>query len=159
DVNGANSKQTITVDVQAVTDPVGLQVKEGDTQTGVIVGITPDAEGKNKTADITFDEDTSFNLTNILAPAAFKDLDGSETRYLGLKGLPNGTTVTVDGVDYVIGQAGTPTVDFGGTTGVVPVITIAGTATGLPNITITPPKDFSGDLTGIKVILGAQDSD
>ncbi|NLU13395.1 MAG: cadherin-like domain-containing protein, partial [Gammaproteobacteria bacterium] len=155
DVNGANSKQTITVDVQAVTDEVVLNVKEDTTQNGVTVVIS-DA---NKTADITFDEDTSFNLTNILAPAAFKDLDGSETRYLGLKGLSNGTTVTVDGVDYVIGQAGTPTVDFGGATGVVPAITIAGTVTGLPSITITPPKDFSGDLTGIKVVLGAQDSD
>lgn len=155
DVNGANSKQTITVDVQAVTDEVVLNVKEDTTQNGVTVVIS----NANKTADITFDEDTSFNLTNILAPEAFKDLDGSEMRYLGLKGLPNGTTVTVDGVDYVIGQAGTPTVDFGGATGVVPAITIAGTATGLPNITITPPKDFSGDLTGIKVILGALDSD
>ena len=154
-VNGANSKQTITVDVQAVTDDVVLNVKEDTTQNGVTVVIS----NANKTADITFDEDTPFNLTNILAPEAFKDLDGSETRYLGLKGLPNGTTVTVGGGDYVIGQAGTPTVNFGGTTGVVPAITIAGTATGLPNITITPPKDFSGDLTGIKVILGALDSD
>lgn len=155
DVNGANSKQTITVDVHAVTDLVGLKVKEGDAQTDVTVVIS----NAGKTADITFNEDTSFNLTNILAPAAFKDLDGSETRYLGLKGLPNGTTVTVDGVDYVIGQAGTPTVNFGGATGVVPAITIAGTETGLPSITITPPKDFSGDLTGIKVVLGALDSD
>ena len=154
-IDPANSTQTITVDVHAVTDDVGLKVKEGDAQADVTVVIS----NADKTADITFNEDTSFNLTNILAPDTFKDTDGSETRYLGLKGLPDGTIVNVAGVDYVIGQASTPTVNFGGSVGEIPTITIVGTETGLPNITITPPKDFSGDLTGVKVVLGAKDSD
>ncbi len=149
DVNGANSKQTITVDVHAVTDPVGLQVKEGDAQTGVTVSITQDAEGKNKTADITFNEDTSFNLTNILEPAAFKDLDGSETRSLTVEGLPVGTVINVGGTPYTIDSTGTATLEIAGD--------VAHDA--LPQITVTPPKDFSGDLTDIKVILGAKDSD
>ncbi|MCK0163921.1 DUF5801 repeats-in-toxin domain-containing protein [Marinobacter sp. S6332] len=152
--NGAESTQTITVDVHAVTDDVGLKVQDDDTQAGVTVVIS-DAD---KTADITFDEDTSFNLTNILAPEAFKDTDGSETRYLGLKGLPDGTTVTVGGDDYVIG-GNAPTVNFGGTIGEIPALTLAGTETNLPDITITPPKDLSGDLPAFEVILGALDSD
>lgn len=153
--NGAESTQTITVDVHAVTDDIALKIKEDDTQAGVSVVIS----NADKTADITFAEDTSFNLTSILAPDAFKDIDGSETRYLGLKGLPNGTTVTVGGVDYVIGQESTPTVDFGGAIGVVPALTLAGTETSLPNIVIMPPKDLSGDLDDVEVILAAQDSD
>ena len=155
----ATSEQTITVDVQAVTDAVGLKVKADTTQDNVTVVISADGADEDKIADITFNEDTSFNLTNILAPDTFKDTDGSETRYLGLKGLPDGTIVNVAGVDYMIGQASTPTVNFGGSIGEIPTITIVGTETGLPNITITPPKDFSGDLTGVKVILGAKDSD
>ena len=153
--NGVESTQTITVDVHAVTDRVALKVQADNTQTDVEVVISGDA----KTADITFDEDTSFNLTNILAPGVFKDLDGSETRYLGFKDLPNGTTVTVVGVHYVIGQASTPTVDFGGTIGEIPALTLAGKVTDLPQITITPPKDLSGDLPDFEVILGARDSD
>lgn len=113
--------------------------------------------GSDKVADITFNEDTSFNLTNILNPDAFKDLDGSETRYLGIDGLPNGTIIKVGGTSYEVGKLSMPTVELNGK--FIPAVTILGTETGLPVITITPPKDFSGDLNGIKVVLAAKDSD
>lgn len=154
DVDGAKAEQIVTVDVQAVTDDVELKVKEGDTpQAGVEVVIL----NGGKTADLTFDEDTTFNLTEILAPKAFKDTDGSETRYLGFDGLPVGTVVTVDGTEYTIGDASVPTYELNGKQ--VPAIKMPGTQTDLPIVTIKPPKDFSGDLNGIKVILAAQDSD
>ncbi|WP_221627178.1 immunoglobulin-like domain-containing protein [Halopseudomonas xiamenensis] len=149
--NGAESSQTITVDVQAVTDEVALELKADPSQPDIVI-----APG-NKSADITMSEDTSFDLTAILIPDAFKDTDGSETRYLGFDGLPVGTIVTVDGTEYTIGAPGIPTQDFG--SGPVPVIVMPGTQTSLPQVSIRPPQDFSGDLENIKVILGARDSD
>ncbi|MFA7552632.1 MAG: DUF5801 repeats-in-toxin domain-containing protein [Spongiibacteraceae bacterium] len=154
-VASANSTQAIVVDVEAITDDIAIKVQEDTTQDGVTVVVS----NSDKTADITFDEDTSFNLTNILNPDGFKDTDGSETRFIGLKGLPDDTLVTVGETEYLIGQSGMPTVNFGGVIGDIPALMIAGTETGLPNITITPPADFSGDLTDIEVILGAIDSD
>ena len=142
-IASANNTQTITVDVHAVTDDVGLKVKEGDAQDDVTVVIS----NADKTADITFNEDTSFNLTNILNPAAFKDLDGSETRYLTVEGLPVGTVITVGTDEYTVNATD------------VPMLTLPGAQETLPVITITPPKDFSGDLKDIKVTLGALDSD
>ncbi|MFD1007728.1 immunoglobulin-like domain-containing protein [Oceanisphaera ostreae] len=157
-VPGANSSQTITVDVQAITDDIVLKVQQGVAQTDVVVAIP----GTDKVADITFNEDTSFNLTSILAPDAFKDLDGSETRYLGLTGLPEGTIIAVDGNTFTVGtsslgfpQAPNITIDGNSYVG----MSIPGTQGALPNITITPPKDFSGDLSNINVILGALDAD
>jgi T1SS-143 domain-containing protein len=157
-VPGANSSQTITVDVQAVTDDIGLKVQQGVVQTDVTVVIS----GTDKIADITFNEDTSFNLTSILNPAVFKDLDGSETRYLGLTGLPEGTIITVDDNTFTVGTSSlgfpqAPTIKIDGVD--VVGMSIPGTEVALPNITITPPKDFSGDLTNINVILGALDAD
>src|SRR5690606_15042185 len=95
--------------------------------------------------------------TAILNPDAFKDTDGSETRYLGFEGLPDGTIVTVDGTAYTIGSTGIPTYELDGRR--VPAIEMPGGQTSLPDVTSQPPQDFSGDLTGIKVILAAQDSD
>src|SRR5690554_1529397 len=149
--NGAESTQTITVDVLAVTDEVALELQEDASQPDIVVS------ADNKTADITLNEDTSFNLTAILKPDAFKDTDGSETHYLGFEGLPEGTIVTVGGTAYTIGSSGIPTQVVDGRT--VPVIEMPGTQTALPVVSIQPPKDFSGDLTGIEVILGAKDKD
>lgn len=159
DVNGAQSTQTITVDVHAVTDAVGLKVQQGAAQPDVSVVIS----GSDKVADVTFNEDNSFNLTSILNPYAFVDTDGSETRYLGIDGLPDGTVVNVDGSNFTIGAGSITTFDFGDGNGAVPAIEIAGTQTALPVITITPPADFSGDISGdinsLTVTLGARDSD
>ncbi len=151
--NGVESTQTITVDVLAVTDEVVLKVHDKPEQSDVVFEVSDD----NKTVDITLNEDTSFNLTAILNPDAFKDTDGSETRYLGFDGLPDGTIVTVGSTAYTIGSSGIPTQVVDGRS--VPVIEMPGTQTALPVVSIQPPKDFSGDLTGIKVILAARDSD
>ncbi|WP_100639511.1 immunoglobulin-like domain-containing protein [Marinobacter salexigens] len=143
-VNGATSTQTVDVILKAVTDPIELKV---DTDK--------DAHSYE------MDEDTTFNLKDELTvnyPDNYVDgrqgdgvvggdLDGSETRWFEITGLPkdtvvNGTTVT--GPSHVI------SIEAPG---------LSTTDNGLPDINITPPKDFSGDMAGITVTLKAQDKD
>ncbi|WP_417500714.1 DUF5801 repeats-in-toxin domain-containing protein [Marinobacter sp.] len=143
-VNGATSTQTIDVIVKAVTDPIELKV---------------DTDKDAHTYEM--DEDTTFNLKDKLTvnypdnyvdgrlgdDVAGGDLDGSETRWFEITGLPkdtvvNGTTVTGPSHVISIEAPGLSTSD-----------------NGLPDINITPPKDFSGDLKDITVTLKAQDKD
>ncbi len=123
-VAGATSTTTVAVDVRAVTDAVDLKINGGDADY-----------------DATINEDTSFDLGALLS-ATFSDLDGSETRFIDLAGLPTGSVV--NGV----------TVGVGGTASVQ----LVGNNT-LPAISLTPPPDFSGDIGGITVTLRALDSD
>jgi T1SS-143 domain-containing protein len=161
--NGAESTQTIIVDVGAVTDEVELSFKDsgeititgdGDSLDG-IKRIETDMSGLPGSGDLAVwvNEDQSFNLSELLN-AAFEDLDGSESRWLTLNGLAEGTTVEVGGQTYTANPAGELTIsasslgDFGN-----------GESTTLPTITVTPPQDFSGDMTGITITLHGQDSD
>jgi large repetitive protein len=123
-VAGATSTTTVAVDVRAVTDPVDLKIN-----------------GSDVSHDATIDEDTSFDLGALLS-ATFSDLDGSETRFIDLAGLPAGSLV--NGV--TVGAGGTASVQ------------LVGNNT-LPSISLTPPPDFSGDIGGITVTLRALDID
>ena len=129
DVNGANSKQTITVDVQAVTDEPKLELKN---------------------TSHTFEEDTVLDLTDDLVEG-FTDIDGSESFWYEVEGLAPGTVVTINGQSYTADSAGK--IDSS-----AHKITVDA-ADKNPVFTIKPPKDFSGDMKGVKITLKVQDSD
>ena len=131
----APANATVNIDVQAVTDPVSL------TYTGA--------------ASITIDEDTSLNLTASLNEIFGDKLDGSETFTYELTGLPEGTILSIKSSNNDIKTDIATTFDASG-------ITYQASATFIgvgPTITLTPPKDFSGDITNITITLTAVDSD
>ncbi|WP_144822183.1 immunoglobulin-like domain-containing protein [Marinobacter piscensis] len=148
-VNGATSTQTIDVKVQAVTDPIELKI-----------------ETDQDSHSYEMDEDTAFNLNDKLTVnypddyvndhddrvnndgdgVAGGDIDGSETRWFEITGLPEGTKV--NGVEVTPGEAFR-----------IEAPNLSTSADGLPDINIAPPKDFSGDLKDIIVTLKAQDKD
>ncbi|WP_343076105.1 VCBS domain-containing protein [Halomonas elongata] len=136
-VPGAESTSQVDVGVQAVTDDVDLTI-----------------DGSDDPYTATIDEDSSLDLGNLLG-ASFEDLDGSEERSLEIGGVPEGTSITVNGNTITAGGDGTIVIpasdlgDFG-----------AGTSTEIPaSLALTPPADFSGDLDGITVTLKARDHD
>jgi VCBS repeat-containing protein len=98
-------------------------------------------DGSDTVYDATLVEDSSFNLTPLLS-TSFQDVDGSEQRYIDLSGLPAGSVV--NGV--VVGASGSISIQLTGNNT-------------LPAISLTPPANFSGDLTGITVTLRAKDTD
>ncbi|HEY4547687.1 MAG TPA: Ig-like domain-containing protein [Pedomonas sp.] len=139
-VAGIQTSRTVKVNVQAVTDPVELSLKDGSDADGLAT-------------DHTFAEDTSFNLADLLTVSfgstdgnAGPDTDGSEERWFEISGLPIGTTV-----NSVTVTAENPTVT-------VAAPGLSTSPTGLPAMVITPPLNFSGDVT-ITVTLKAQDRD
>ena len=132
----ANRSTSVNVQVQAVTDPITLTLVDGVAVTD------PDADA----AHHTIEEDTSFNLKDLLT-ANFDDLDGSEARSIDVTGLPvgtviNGTTITALAQVVTINAPNLST-----------------SVTGFPNINITPPPNFSGDINNISITLNAQDQD
>ena len=134
-VDGKTGSTTVDVKVHAVTDPIELKIDGKDSH------------------DLTVKEDSSVNLTPLLKVSldtgadgnTQADVDGSEHRWLEVTGLPVGSTVN-----------GTLITS---TTQVVKVEITSKDASSLPDIIVTPPKDFSGDITGITVTLKAQDLD
>lgn len=92
-------------------------------------------------------EDAILDITSSIIPVPSADTDGSEDYRYGVSGLPIGSVVTIGGTSYAITAAN-------------PV------ATGVwrddlspPTITIKPPVNFSGDMSGVKVILQTRDAD
>ncbi|WP_265102620.1 VCBS domain-containing protein [Acinetobacter johnsonii] len=152
-VNGATSTATVKVNVQAVTDGIDLKISDGNSfvdtssTTPVIKEIA---------------EDTTLNLTNLLQVTLVTggdnnttaDIDGSEQRWMTIKGLPEGTTLTVSGQPHTI----TATESSGGYRINIPN-NYNGTSASLPSITVTPPKDFSGNINNIQITLHARDRD
>ena len=152
-VNGATSTATVKVNVQAVTDGIDLKISDGNSfvdtssTTPVIKEIA---------------EDTTLNLTNLLQVTlatggdnnTTADIDGSEQRWMTIKGLPEGTTLTVSGQPHTI----TATESSGGYRINIPN-NYNGTSASLPSITVTPPKDFSGNINNIQITLHARDRD
>jgi T1SS-143 domain-containing protein len=152
-VNGATSTATVVVNVQAVTDGIDLKISDGtsfvdtDSTTPVIKEI---------------EEDTALNLTNLLQVTlatgddgnSIADTDGSEQRWMTIMGLPEGTTLTVSGQPHTI----TATESSNGYRIDIPN-NYNGVSPSLPSITVTPPKDFSGDINNIQITLHAQDQD
>ncbi|MGG6783036.1 UNVERIFIED_CONTAM: hypothetical protein IGO32_23635, partial [Salmonella enterica subsp. enterica serovar Weltevreden] len=86
---------------QAVTDGIDLKISDGtsfvDTSSAAPVVQT-------------IAEDTTLNLTNLLQVTlatggdnnTTADIDGSEQRWMTIKGLPEGTTLTVGGQSHTI---------------------------------------------------------
>ena len=149
-VAGATSTATVKVVVTAVTDSIDLTISDGTNYV--------DASTLATAVKATIAEDTVLNLSNLLKVTlgttndgnTTADIDGSEKRWFTVTGLPEGTTITVDGTSHTITAAESYTID---------ISSYDGTSTSLPSITITPPKDFSGDISGIKITLYAQDID
>ncbi len=124
----------------------GVNGATASTTVLVNVHATTDAvdlkiNGSDVSHDVTINEDSQINLGPLLS-VSFLDLDGSERRYIDLAGLPEGSVV--NGV--TVGASGTASVQLTGNNT-------------LPNILLTPPHDFSGDINGITVTLRAQDTD
>jgi VCBS repeat-containing protein len=94
---------------------------------------------------ITIDEDTSFDLSSLLTESFGDNSDLSETFTYELSSVPVGTIVTIDGTPETVTASGIVSVSFTGAT--------------TPTISMTLPKDFSGDITGISITLKALDSD
>ncbi|MDT0231599.1 DUF5801 repeats-in-toxin domain-containing protein [Acinetobacter sp. RRD8] len=152
-VNGATSTATVVVNVQAVTDGIDLKILDSNSfvetssQTPVIKDIA---------------EDTALNLTDLLQVTLVTgddgnsnaDTDGSEQRWMTITGLPEGTTLTVSGQPHTI----TATETSNGYRIDIPN-NYNGDSPSLPSITVTPPKDFSGDINNIRITLHAQDQD
>ena len=152
-VNGATSTATVKVNVQAVTD--GIDLKIFDVNSFVDTSSTTPV-----IKDIA--EDTTLDLTNLLQVTlattadnnTTADIDGSEQRWMTITGLPEGTTLTVGGQPHTI----TATESLNGYRIDIPN-NYNGTSPSLPSITVTPPKDFSGDINNIQITLHAQDRD
>lgn len=152
-VNGATSTATVKVNVQAVTD--GIDLKIFDVNSFVDTSSTTPVVQ-------TIAEDTTLDLTNLLQVTlattadnnTTADIDGSEQRWMTITGLPEGTTLTVGGQPHTI----TATESSNGYRIDIPN-NYNGTSPSLPPITVTPPKDFSGDINNIQITLHAQDRD
>ena len=152
-VNGATSTATVVVNVQAVTDGIDLKISDGNSFVDTS-SAAPVVQ--------TIAEDTALNLTNLLQVTlattgdnnTIADTDGSEKRWMTITGLPAGTTLTVNGHAHTI----TATESSSGYQIVIPN-NYNGVSPSLPSITVTPPKDFSGDINNIQITLHAQDQD
>ncbi len=139
DVVSSTQSQTITADVQAVTDPVSITLF--DTDGGGTAVDIPDVD----TVNLTLNEDTTVDLKNVLVEG-FGDFDLSETHSYEITGLPAGFEVNIGGTSYT-------------STGAVITAPISGGHYADPDFTTTPPANFSGDATGITIKLIAHDSE
>ncbi|QDY69418.1 VCBS domain-containing protein [Qingshengfaniella alkalisoli] len=148
DVPGATSNETVTVHVQAVTDPAAM-VFDSTVDAAAVENadeITYGGTGGNTEADIALDEDMSVDLSEMLL-TSFDDLDGSELRSITIQN-GSGVDIVVNGQTVAAGEGFTVSAPGLGTdASAFPAINIGGTA------------NFSGDLNGITVTLNAQDKD
>src|SRR5690606_10416417 len=144
DVDGQEATLTFTVEVLAVTDPIALSLKPGAAN------------------EIFIDEDNSFNLKDYLQVTFpdhdvdnnTPDFDGSEKRWVVIDNLAVGSRVTVGSKVYTAGANGQVSIDSKDLGGFG-----EGVSGALPDIRVSPPRDFSGDLKGIQVTVKAQDRD
>lgn len=134
-------KQSVTLDVQAATDEVSITLNAKKPDKAEALKVTSD------TITITSDEDTPINLKNVIQEH-FKDTDGSEKFHYEFTGLPEGMKITIAGKTYTAGSGGSITSDE-----------VVITKSTDPDIIITPPKNFSGDLKDISMKLVTKDYD
>ncbi|WP_121628724.1 T1SS-143 repeat domain-containing protein [Poseidonibacter antarcticus] len=90
--------------------------------------------------ETTIDEDRPLDLQSLLT-VTFADMDGSENRSIVLSDLPSGTIINGNTI-----TTGTYTIDLNSD----------GT---IPALSLTPPKNFSGDMSDITITLVAHDTD
>lgn len=138
-VNGAESTQTITVDVQAVTDAPELTLTapaQPEDAGATALTVTPTNGTDNGKISATIAEDTTLNLQAVLGEG-FQDTDGSESYWYSITGLPEDTVVTIGSNSYTAGSNGTVTMPSGH---------YRSTSDGAdPAFTIRPPLDYSND--------------
>ncbi len=143
DINSATLSETTTamevVDVQAVTDDITLlynqQGTEGGSDNTDYTHVSGD-EGAIRTIDL-----------GALLDATSGDLDGSEHRSYTISGIPEGTIISVSGVQTAVAAGQTSaTVDF-------PDNTVAN-----PTFTMTLPDQYSGTVNAT-ITLKAVDTD
>ncbi|MFV0457027.1 MAG: Ig-like domain-containing protein [Pseudomonas sp.] len=139
-VAGATSNTSVTVEVQAVTDPLELKINGGDSHT------------------LSIAEDSTVNLKDLLTVNypntdgnTSADIDGSEERWFEITGLPVGSTVV----------SGTTTVTVTSSDQVVRVAApgLSTSAGDLPDILVTPPSDYSASSVDVTVTLKGLDHD
>lgn len=145
-VEGAVSTDSVTVYVEAVTDPATLlfdaSVEAADVENADAIAIDTDAT----TADVTLSEDTTVNVADILA-ASLADMDGSEVRSVTITNN-TGTDIVVNGETIADGE--NVTIDAAG---------LSDDASDFSDIQIGGTDDFSGDLEGITITFNSQDVD
>ncbi len=178
DTNGETAETEVTVNVSAVTDRVDLKwideadeppYDQADPVDDDTFGTVPDStdEIKDTVEDGTLnkyiDEGDTLNLSQLLEFNAndpgvdYTDLtttgqngdddDGSEDRWLVLDDLPAGFVVTADGSSISPENDGTY------------IIPLVNNDNDLPSIIISPPSDFSGEVTDYSIALYTKDTD
>src|SRR5699024_9847345 len=116
---------------------------DGDTDNPIAVSMSEDELFDLATLlQINLDETSDGNTT--------ADIDGSEERWFTVTGLPEGSDVN--------GHTITAAESTGGYRIDIPDSYNSETPT-MPEIKVTAPKDFSGDIDGVKITLHAQDRD
>ncbi|MBA4502778.1 DUF5801 repeats-in-toxin domain-containing protein [Marinobacterium marinum] len=150
-VPGANNTQTITVDVQAVTDAPEISLTEAGNTGATSIAVTEASGGNNGKITVSMEEDGTLNLQDVLGET-LKDTDGSESYWYDISGLPAGTVVTINGKKYTADSEGNismPEADYMNTNN-----------GGNPGFSIKLPKDYSNSTADkVTITLNTQDSD
>ncbi|MGG4776225.1 retention module-containing protein [Paenalcaligenes sp. Me52] len=149
-VPGATTHADVKVEVQAVTDPIKLEIGNDSTPPG-----------KALTMEVT--EDRPLNLKDYLKvsfPENYEDgrsgdgngkgdFDGSEERWFEVTGLPEGSVIVSGGTTYKADANGMIKVPANG---------LSTSPDKVPDMHVKLPKDFSGDVKAT-VTFVAQDRD
>lgn|GEM_PF-2176031 len=156
DVISTTSTQNVTVDLQAMTDPVTIDlavVNTVDTSVTLedkqLADGSAGSDGHNDHINLTINEDTNdgrsyVNLKDIILER-YGDIDGSENFKFEISSLANdGVKITVEGVGTKTISTTPQIFDF---------------SSDDPYIRLDPPENFSGDLSTISIKLIALDND
>ncbi|WP_323752054.1 DUF5801 repeats-in-toxin domain-containing protein [Marinobacter sp.] len=138
-VDGANSQQTISVDVQAVTDvpEISLVAPSDPLSIGAdSLSVTQPSGGTNGKITVSMAEDKTLDLQSVLEEN-LTDTDGSESYWYSITGLPEGTIVSIGGTDYTADASGNISIPEGDY--------LSSDNGANPSLSITPPKDYSSD--------------
>ncbi|WP_321277169.1 Ig-like domain-containing protein [Thiomicrorhabdus indica] len=156
DVISTTSTQNVTVDLQAMTDPVTIDlavVNTVDTSVTLedkqLADGSAGSDGHNDHINLTINEDTNdgrsyVNLKDIILER-YGDIDGSENFKFEIWSEAN------DGVKISVEGAGTKTIST--------TPQIFDFSSDDPYIRLDPPENFSGDLSTISIKLIALDND
>ncbi|MBU3014088.1 VCBS domain-containing protein, partial [Poseidonibacter lekithochrous] len=145
---------TVTMSVtEYEVDDSGVQITgvAGATSTTTVdvdvLAVTDPVDIKINGSDVSYkatvNEDKALDLQALLSTEAFADLDGSENRSIEISGIPNGTMI--NGTTITDGTYSIPLTGSANDT--------------IPSLSLTPPHNFSGDITGITIKLVAHDTD
>ncbi|NYT25604.1 cadherin-like domain-containing protein, partial [Alcaligenaceae bacterium] len=153
DVPGADSSIDVDVDVRAVTDEPVLTLDDSVDAADVgakTITVTAATEDDNAKIAVTMYEDQTLELQSVLQEA-LADMDGSETLWYGITGLPPGTQVMIGTQTYTAGPDGSVNSSLN-------KFTVSGAQN--PVVSITPPLNYSNsDPIDAQITLYVQDTD